>query len=241
VFNLAVHGVDHAERDRDTMAAINAALVAELCEQLAAEPVHGWRGLRLVHAGSALEYGARGGALREDTEPNPTTEYGRTKLEATRHIERIARATGLGAVSARLFTVYGPGEHADRLLPSLIEAARTGARVPLSAGLQRRDFTFVQDVADGLLRLGVSAAAPGTIVNVATGRLTSVREFVETAAGILPIDRRALAFGALPTRAEEMWHDEVDVTRLQRLISWLPATTIAEGIRRSWEWGHVQR
>jgi nucleoside-diphosphate-sugar epimerase len=241
VFNLAVYGVDRAERDRDAMAAINTALVIELCEQLAGGPADGWQGLRLVHAGSALEYGTCGGTLREDTLPSPTTEYGRTKLLATRHVERIARDTGLHAVTARLFTVYGPGERAGRLLPSLIEAARTQTPLPLSAGRQRRDFTYVEDVAEGLVRLGLSAADPGTVVNLATGRLTSVREFVETAAAILPLDQKRLNFGALPTRVEEMSHDDVDVTCLRRLTSWVPTTTITEGIRRSWEWDHGQR
>ena len=236
VFNLAVYGVDQAERDRDVMATVNHALVTELCEQLVLEPAHGWHGQRLVQAGSALEYGAIGGSLPEDAVPNPTTEYGRTKLEATRHIERTALAAGLRAVTARFFTVYGPGEHPGRLLPSLFETARTGARLPLSSGLQRRDFTYVEDVAEALLRLGISSPVPGAVINVATGRLTSVREFAETAARILPIDQRALAFGELPTRAEEMWHDDVDVRRLRNLTSWVPATTVADGIRRSWEW-----
>jgi nucleoside-diphosphate-sugar epimerase len=240
-FNTAVYGVDPAERDRDMMKAINTALVVELCEQLGAEPAPGWRGQRLVHAGSALEYGTAGGTLREDSTPSPTTDYGRTKLEATQQVARVARDAGLKAVTTRLFTVYGPGERAGRLLPSLIEAARTRASLPLSAGLQRRDFTYVEDVAEGLLRLGVSAAAPGTVVNLATGRLTSVRAFAEAATEVLPLDRGALNFGALPTRAEEMWHDEVDVTCLRRLTAWAPPTTIADGIRRSWEWGHVQR
>jgi nucleoside-diphosphate-sugar epimerase len=238
VFNLAGYGVDRAERDPDVMATVNTSVVEELCEQLA-EEYGGWAGLRLVHAGSALEYGEISGSLREDAAPNPTTDYGRTKLEATRAIERAAVTSRLRAVTARLFTVYGPGEHPGRLLPSLIETARTRVRLPLSAGDQRRDFTYVEDVAEGLLRLGVTPAVAGAVVNVATGRLTSVREFVETAARVLPIDRTALAFGELPIRTEEMWHGDVDVSRLRELTSWVPSTSIAEGIRRSWEWDNA--
>ena len=79
------------------------------------------------------------------------------------------------AVTARLFTVYGPGEHCGRLLPSLIEAARAEKPLELTAGTQLRDLTYVEDVAEGLLRLGLAQAEPGSVVNLATGHLTMVR------------------------------------------------------------------
>lgn len=240
VFNLAVHGVDPTERDADAMMQINTAVVAELCEAMAAGPAAGWSGLSLVQAGSALEYGAVQGSVAEDVPPNPTTAYGRTKLAATERVSRAASATGLTAVVARLFTVYGPGEHSGRLLPDLLRAAATGGRVPLSAGHQRRDFTYVEDVAEALVRLGASSPGPQVVINVATGRLTSVRSFVETAADVLGINRGALDFGALPTRTEEMWHDDVDLSRLRRQIAWVPSTTVADGIRRTREWIHAE-
>lgn len=241
VFNLAVHGVDPSERDPALMRVVNVALVTELLEAVGSIGPNAWAGQRVIQIGSALEYGAARGALSEETPTNPTTEYGRTKLDASLRVAAAARE-GLAASVARLFTVYGPGEHPGRLLPSLIAAARSGERVELSSGVQRRDFTYVDDVVEGLLRLGLSSPAPDeAIVNLATGRLTSVREFVERAAAILPIDPSKLAFGARDTRAEEMWHDEVDLTRLCRRIDWVPGTTVAEGVRRSWEEEHAHR
>jgi nucleoside-diphosphate-sugar epimerase len=237
VFNLAGYGVDRTERDPAHMSALNANLVAELCRSLAHEPHPGWSGARLVHVGSALEYGRLDPQrpLVEAAEVNPTTEYGRTKLRGTRLVERASVESGLRAVIARLFTVYGPGEHAGRLLPALMDTARTRTRLALTAGTQRRDFTYVEDAVEGLLRLGLDAGTPAQIVNVATGRLTTVREFAEIGAGVLGLDPALLDFGALPDRDDEMWQGEVDVSRLRRLTSWTPSTSIAEGIRRSTE------
>ncbi len=233
-FNLAGYGVDRSERDPHLMDALNARLVADLCERLAAAPGGDWRGLSLVHAGSALEYGRIEGPLDEAVEPRPVSDYGRTKLAGTRHVQQ-AGATGVRAVVSRLFTVYGPGEHAGRLLPSLLDTARTGAPLALTSGRQRRDFTYVADAVEGLLRLGASGARPGEVVNVATGRLTPVREFAETAARVIRFDPGLLAFGTRPDLDDEMWHGDVDVSRLRRLTSWSPATSIADGIRQSWE------
>ena len=235
VFNLVGYGVDSSERDPALMTTLNTTLVGNLCAEAARIDAGDWSGASLVHAGSALEYGPLTDVVREDCEANPTTDYGRTKLRATELIRERAAATNLKAVVGRLFTVYGPGEHSHRLLPALLRTARSGRPLGLTDGRQPRDFTYVEDVAEGLLRLGAIAAPPGTIVNLATSRLATVREFADTAANVLGFDPALLEFGALPTRPEEMWHGTVDVDRLRALVSWVPPTTIAAGIRRAVE------
>jgi UDP-glucose 4-epimerase len=231
-FNLAGYGIDRSERDEALSWRINAALVGELATLAAATPVSGWTGLRLVHTGSALEYGVIGGHLPEDATPDPTTLYGQTKLAGTRQL--LAHPSCRG-VTARLFTIYGAGEHAGRLLPSLMAAAQGDAAVPLSEGTQQRDFTYVEDVVEGLLRLGLLEAVPGGVVNLATGKLYSVRNFAETAAAVLGLPAERLQFGALPQRPDEMPHDRVSVERLRQSISWVPTTTVADGVRRTAE------
>jgi nucleoside-diphosphate-sugar epimerase len=229
-FNLAGYGVDRTERDEATAQRVNVELPGLLAEVIAAHAT-GWRGQALVHAGSALEYGAAAGDLREDTRPVATTLYGRTKLQGTLAVMERCRSSGMRGVTARLFTVYGPGELPGRLLPALLEAARSGRPLELTAGTQRRDFTYVDDVADGLLRLGLAAAAPGEVVNLATGRLETVRAFVERAARVIGMDESLLRFGAVPVRQEEMSHDPVSVHRLRALTGWTPATSIENGVR----------
>ncbi|MBT8405596.1 MAG: NAD(P)-dependent oxidoreductase [Gemmatimonadetes bacterium] len=229
VFNLAGYGVDRSERDESAAFAINRDLVAAVCEILldvepASRPA-------LVHVGSALEYGQAAGDLNETTAPRPDTLYGTSKLEGTRAVA-AARAAGLDAVTARLFMVYGPGEHAQRLVPTLI-AARDGTdRIPLTEGLQRRDFTFVDDVAEGLLRLAASIDGCPATLNLATGRLHRVRDFVEILADEAGIDASRLGFGDLPGRVSEMQHEPVAVARLRDALGgWTPGTAPRAGVR----------
>src|SRR5262249_12661274 len=94
-----------------------------------------------------------------------------------------------------------------------------------------RDFTYVADVAEGLLRLGLSSAIPGEIVNLATGQLTSVRQFIEIAVEALNFSGERLRFGALPTRTGEMEHAPAALGRVKGLIGWIPPTGIRAGIR----------
>ena len=241
VFNLAGYGVDRSEVDEAIAHRINGELPLLLALQLERARARGSSEGRLVHVGSALEYGAARGDLSEDHTEEPTTWYGSSKLAGTMALAEHAQRAGVRALTARLFTVYGPGEHAGRLLPALLETARTGTPLALTAGTQRRDFTFVDDVADGLLRLGTSAATPGAVVNLATGRLESVRGFATRAARVLGIDASLLRFGSVPTRAHEMAHEPVTIARLRALTGWAPQTSIEEGVRRTISELHPER
>jgi nucleoside-diphosphate-sugar epimerase len=91
----------------------------------------------------------------------------------------------------------------------------------------------VDDVAEGLLRLGVAPAAPGEVVNLATGKLMSVKDFASLAAQKLHLRPERLGFGRLPTRTEEMSHEPVNIGRLRTLTGWQPPTPVEAGITRT--------
>lgn len=239
-FSLAGYGVDRSERDAELARQLNAEAVEMLVNAVARYSRQEWRAVQLVHAGSALEYGAARGNLSETTTPRPTEVYGETKLAGSLALQERSGRGDVRAVVARLFTVYGPGEHDGRLLPTLLAASDGDGDVVLSSGEQRRDFTFVRDVAEGFVRLAATNAPTGWFVNLATGRLTSVRSFVEVAAGVLSIDRGRLRFGAVPRRPEEMQHEPVDIGRLRSLLGWVPPTSIEDGVRATLAWRRHQ-
>jgi nucleoside-diphosphate-sugar epimerase len=233
-FNLAGYGVDPSEREDDLLQHLNVDLVDALLECIAAAR-RPWAGQALVHVGSSAEYGRHRGVVDESSPTEPSSAYGKSKLAGTRRLAEKSKALELRALTARLFSVYGPGEHPQRLLPSLIRSARSGEPLDLTGGRQKRDFTYVDDVATGLLLLGVSDGRRGEVVNLASGILTSVREFAELAAELLGVPRQHLRFGTLPTRPNELRHGHVVIDRLRALASWSPPTVVREGIARTLE------
>lgn len=233
VFNLAGYGVDPREDDEALARRLNLGVVQELRQAMAVQAPTSWFGQHIVHAGSALEYGTAGGVLSEDVECLPTTLYGRTKLEATQVLSAVVEMGALRALTARLFTVYGPGEGPWRLLPSLRRVASLKQPLAMTAGHQKRDFTYVGDIAEGMLLLGALARTQVGPVNLATGNLLTVRDFAELAARQLGVPSHLLQFGALPTREWEMDHDPVPIGRLVNLTGWRPLTVPAEGIQRT--------
>ncbi len=241
VFNLAGYGVTRSERQPDLFERVNVGLVRDLVAAVeAAKPR--WNGVRLVQPGSALECGnAR--SLDESCAFTPTTEYGRTKLAATSLVAAARRERRFPGICPRLFTVFGLGERPGRLYPTLIDAAKGVDRIPLTTGNQTRDWTYVEDVADGLLRLGllpadeiVSGAYPfdAPAINLASGELTSVMSFVKLAAAEMGIANDRLGFGDVEQLAEEMFHPPVPNDRLRAAIGWAPPSSVRDGIARAW-------
>lgn len=234
-FNLAGYGVDRTERNEMRAQQVNTALIGKLCAVISGQQHPSWQGQQLVHIGSALEYGTLDGDLSEDSQPAPTTLYGQTKLAGTCELSRYNERGQINGITVRLFTVYGPGEHEGRLLPSLLAASGNRQPLDLTTGLQKRDFTYVGDVAEGLLRIGSAHPPDFSIVNLATGHLQTVRNFTETAADVLSIPSEHLRFGAIPVRTEEMQHAPVANERLRQLTGWLPRTSVQAGVRKTME------
>lgn len=164
---------------------------------------------RFIVAGSCFEYGRaaeRVERVRTDTPLEPALSYPTSKAAASVAFLGLARELRLQLKLLRIFQVYGEGEQASRLWPSLRQAALSGADFPMSGGAQVRDFIAVEEVARQFVQaLDFSDVAPGEplVAHVASGRPQTLLEFAEywwrhwQAGGkLLP--------GALPYRANEM-------------------------------------
>lgn len=230
--NCIGYGVDPDEKrvgDPAVATAINATFPATAARAVAATAGHDWRGQRFLHVGSVLEYGTAGGDLNEAGPAEPTTLYGQTKLAGTLAVAAVASESNVRCLTARLPQLYGPGEHQSRLLPSLIEAARTGVVPPLSKGTQPKDFLYIGDAVEGLLRLGASNGPAPTPVNLATGQIMTVQAFSLTAAHVLQLDPDLLRF-VREVPDGEIYHGPVAIERLRQRTGWAPPTTVADGV-----------
>ncbi len=189
---------------------------------------------RVVHAGSGAEYGA-GSRLREDHSLEPTTVLGAAKAAASLLMQAFARAGGASTVVLRLFTPYGPGERASRLVPSAVLAALRGEDVRISDGRQQRDFVYVDDVVEALLLAGAATLSPGATFNVCSGKGTSIREVAELILELVG-GRGKVVSGAMPTRPDEVWELSGENDAARRDLGWEPLVDLREGLRRSIAW-----
>lgn len=192
-------------------------------------------GRRVVMAGTCAEYDWTGeGLYREERTPlRPATLYGTCKHALRLVVEAYARQAGMSAAWGRVFLLYGPGEHPQRLVSSVVRHLLRGERAPCSHGAQRRDFLYVEDVAAAFVAL-LDSEVTGA-VNIASGRAVTLRELVNQIAEQLARPE-LVDFGALPAPAGEPPLLAADVTRLHTEVGWQPRYTLAEGLARTIDW-----
>jgi nucleoside-diphosphate-sugar epimerase len=188
----------------------------------------------VVRLGSSTEYAASPRPLAEDAALEPRGFFGASKAAGSLLLQAAAAERGVRAAVLRAFQVYGPGDHATRLVPVVLDAARRGTAVPLPARLSRRDWVWVGDVVDACLRAAADdTLPPGVVLNIGTGVQTSTEELVATASRVVgrPI---ATVAGAHPNRAWDTADWVCDPAAARRLLGWAPTVDLAEGLARTW-------
>lgn len=155
---------------------------------------------RVVGVGTGFEYGSTPAVRHERTPLAPRSLYAGCKVAAGAVLEGLGAASGRSVAWARVFHVFGPGEHPERLMPLVIGALRVGRPIALTDGGQLRDYLHVDDVAAGLVRL---LHRPETgAMNVCSGEARRLRE-VLLAFGEALGRPELLHFGARPRPPED--------------------------------------
>lgn len=195
-------------------------------------------GRRVTVCGSGYEYDWSYGYCSEKLTPAvPNTIYGACKQALRLMAESFAAQAGLSAAWGRVFFLYGPNEHPDRLVSSVIRSLLRGEPARCSHGRQIRDYMHVQDVADGLVALLDSDV--GGAVNVSSGEATTLREIVLTI-GRLTGREDLIQLGALPARANDTALVVGDNARMTAETGWKPRYDLESGLRQTIEWWQRQ-
>lgn len=194
---------------------------------------------RVIFAASSAAYGDDPVLPKtEDMPADPQSPYALHKYAGEEYCELFHRLYGLETVALRYFNVFGPRQSPSSpysgVLSLFIKAALTGSPATIYGdGGQTRDFVYIDNVVDGVLRSMEAQGAPGEVINLATGRGVSLNDAWAALGGIL---------GPLPdpvyesTRAGDIRHSVADITKAADVLGYQPQVTFAEGLRRTVDW-----
>jgi nucleoside-diphosphate-sugar epimerase len=194
---------------------------------------------RLVYAGSSSAYGDTPTLPKVETMATaPLSPYALQKLVGEQYCQMFTRLYGLETVTIRYFNVFGPRQ--DPSSPysgviSLFISALCDGRQPTiyGDGEHTRDFTYVANVVDGVLRACTAADASGEVINVATGGRISLNTLFNTIrqlvdAGVDPI------YSA--PRPGDVKDSQADISKARRLLGYGPSVSFEEGLARTVAW-----
>ena len=194
---------------------------------------------RLVFASSSSVYGDTPTLPKhERMSPQPLSPYAAAKLAGEHYAASWSAMGRLDTVSCRFFNVYGPRQDPDSpyaaVIPIFLRLLREGKRMRVYGdGGQTRDFTFVSDVVEGLIRAGSAPGVSGRVYNLAGGRPVSVLDMGKELARLCG---RPADFEFLPARAGDIRDSFADVEAARRDLGFTAAVPLNEGLSRTFGW-----
>lgn len=190
---------------------------------------------RVVNVGTSEIYGDVESPFREDAPVRPISPYSATKYAAECLCRVFHEGRGLPVVMVRPFNAYGPAQSPDRIIPEVIARAVRGQELLMTQGRQTREFNFVEDLVDGMVRAAVAPGVEGEIINIGCGEDIAIREVASLVLKLMgdPVEAR---FGALPDRPTEIWSMRADPTKARTLLGWEPRHSLAEGLEKTIAW-----
>ena len=194
---------------------------------------------RVVFAGSSSVYGDQPVLPKTETMPTkPLSPYALQKLMSEMYGQMFTRLYGLETVTTRYFNVFGPrqdpGSPYSGVISLFIKALSDGTQpIIYGDGSQTRDFTFVSNVVDGVIRAAETPGVAGQVFNIATSGRTSLNELLAAlqkifGATVEPIYREA--------RTGDVHDSQADISKAQQLLGYQPSVGLEDGLRQTVAW-----
>lgn len=190
-----------------------------------------------VQAGSSSEYGLNCTNPDELAELVPNSDYAVSKVAVSYLLKYAGKIHGFPCAHLRLYSIYGPWEERDRLIPRLVQAGLEKQYPPLAEPTISRDFVYVDDATAAFVRAALTTCRndPGLSINISTGVKTTLADVANTSREIFGIEA-APVFGAHKNRKWDLsnWYGNADLARTK--LKWSSTTDFKSGLARTAAW-----
>ena len=191
----------------------------------------------LVQAGSSSEYGLNCTFPDEAAELLPNSDYAVSKVAAGHLLKYYGKIHGVPCTHLRLYSVYGPWEERDRLIPRLVQAGLEGHYPPIADPATSRDFVYVDDATAAFVKAALKTCRtePGLTLNIATGTRTTLEEVARSAKSLFGLSGDA-SFGSHANRRWDLsnWYGNPALARNK--LDWVAGIDFGAGLKLTADW-----
>jgi len=209
----------------DKIMQVNATGTVNLLQALKTVPF-----LNFVFASTSEVYGDIKAPFKESSIPVPASPYSLSKLAAENAIVSFSAINNMPFSIARLFNFFGPGMSKNFFIPEMLASFQSDLPFKMTGGKQLRDFLYVDDVVDALLKIGDGERTVGKVLNVCSGKAVTMRDLAMTAKEVTRSSSE-IEFGALPYRQNEVWEMHGDPSLIKELTGFEPKYDLSEALK----------
>lgn len=191
-----------------------------------------WDCFKFVYVSSSMIYGNFKDGTKEGSKTKPRNIYGEAKLAGERLVKLFMRKEGLNYNIIRPSGVYGPGDMPDRVVSKFFDHAIQGKAIDVHNGNNKVDFTYIDDVVDGIMKIAQSKVS-NLSFNVTAGKATSLMALAEKIVEITASESDINDTGDHPLYPSR---GTLDISRAMDLVDYSPKVSLEEGLRKYYEW-----
>ena len=190
---------------------------------------------QFIFASSSSVYGINENVpWNEEEKLLPISPYASTKLSGEMLGHVYSKLYGIRFLALRFFTVYGPGQRPDLAIHKFFKSILNNMPIPVFGdGSTSRDYTFVDDIVQGIIAAMDYTGSDFEIINIGNHRtvtLTELIEAVETTCGKKAVINR------LPEQPGDVPRTYADINKAQTLLNYSPSTELNEGLEQFYKW-----
>jgi nucleoside-diphosphate-sugar epimerase len=189
----------------------------------------------LVFTSTSEVYGNNPAPFTEEQREDPPSPYAISKLAAEHLCGLFRKTQSTPVIIVRLSTVYGPLQGEGKLVPYVVRSFLAKKEVHITKGIQKRDFVYVEDAVDGLIRASLVREAIGEVINLGHPEALAVREVVSKIGRLCGVKEGAV-FSDLPMRPNEQLLCACLGEKAKRVLGWEPRTALDIGLGRTVAW-----
>lgn len=191
---------------------------------------------RIVFASSSSIYGnCKEEIFSEDLKVSePISPYAASKSACEQFLYTYSKLFDIQVVALRFFTVFGPRQRPDLAIRKFIDLIKENKPIPVYGdGTTIRDYTYVDDIVDGIISAINYNDTPYEIINLGGGAPVSLNQMIETIEKVL---NKKATIEHLPMQPGDVSKTAADITKAKKLLNYNPKTSFKEGIIKFIEW-----
>ena len=187
-----------------------------------------------LQVGSCVEYGKNKSPQSEKIITNIKdlkSSYGRAKLSATNYLLKKYKTDNFPGNVIRLYLVYGPRQDFNRFIPLIIKGCLGNSNFPCSSGKQFRDFLYIDDAVNAIIKCLLARNLQGEILNIGSGKPKKIKKVIHLIKGLIKLGNPS--FDKIKMRSDEINSLYPNIKKANKKLDWMPKVKFNDGIAKT--------
>ena len=186
---------------------------------------------KFIQMGSSAEYGGLTKPQKETAKCAAKSFYGKAKLASTNYLIQQHKLKKFPATILRLYQAYGPNQETNRLIPIVINACKKNQDFDCSDGNQFRDFIYIDDVVNAIIKIIKTKNQEGQIYNLGSGEALQVKKIISSISNFFKGGKPL--YGKIKLRKDESKIIYANIDKIKNNLKWKPRVKFKNGLKKT--------